>query len=74
MFLQISTLQSNQTEYFNVHGDEKESELDNQFIMIGIDTNVFECVLKFAYNNDPEMTENHIFCVMHICTKYKIQS
>ena len=57
-----------------IYGDEEEKGLDTQLVMDDIDTNAFECVLKFAYNNDPQITGSNILSVMHICKTYKIQS
>eukprot|EP01083_Nonionella_stella_P250795 866038_1 len=55
-----------------LHGKMKESQPNAQVVIVDVSPNAFECVLKFAYCNDPKLTAQNVVGVMKMCDKYQI--
>eukprot|EP01084_Bolivina_argentea_P305622 527993_1 len=55
-------------------GQMKESEVNADVIIEDIDPDAFQCILNFAYNNDPKISPANVLLVRFICDKYQIKA
>eukprot|EP01083_Nonionella_stella_P305302 1064478_1 len=55
-----------------LYGEMQESKPNSEVAIKDIDHVAFQCILNFAYNNDPKITPQNVLSVIHICDKYQI--
>lgn len=53
-------------------GQMRESQHNTAVIIHDINANAFECVLKYGYCGNPDVTYKEVLDVIHICDKYQI--
>eukprot|EP01084_Bolivina_argentea_P101502 181966_1 len=54
-------------------GHMKESEPNSDVIIEDIDPTIFECVLNFAYCNDPKISDDNVVALYQVADKYQMQ-
>eukprot|EP01084_Bolivina_argentea_P266495 452026_1 len=54
-------------------GQMKESEPNSEVIIADIDAEAFQCIINFAYCNNPKLTPKTVCLVRSICDRYQIQ-
>eukprot|EP01083_Nonionella_stella_P065755 172523_1 len=57
-----------------LYGNMEESKPNAEIAIKDINPVGFECILNFAYNNDPKITPQNVLSVIQICDKYQITS
>eukprot|EP01083_Nonionella_stella_P105228 302574_1 len=57
-----------------LYGNMEESKPNAEIAIKDINHVGFECILNFAYNNDPKITPENVLSVIQICDKYQIAS
>eukprot|EP01084_Bolivina_argentea_P089511 161510_1 len=57
-----------------LYGKMKESELDSDVIIKDMKPEIFECIISFAYCNDPKITNKNVLLLLQACDKYQIQT
>jgi len=55
-----------------LYGKMRESENNSTIIINDIDVDAFQCVVSFAYGNDPNITLNNVASLLSLCDKYQI--
>ena len=55
-----------------LYGQMKESELDSEVIIEDMNPDVFQCIIHYAYCNDPQITSRNVLSVLCVCKKYHI--
>ena len=50
------------------------SKPDSDIVIKDIDPNAFDCIIKYAYFNDPGLNSENIASVKHLCDKYQIKT
>eukprot|EP01084_Bolivina_argentea_P070180 127617_1 len=55
-------------------GSMKESQPNSDVIIHDMEPQIFECIIKFAYCNDPKVTSCNVLSVIQACDKYQIKS
>eukprot|EP01083_Nonionella_stella_P123691 372882_1 len=55
-------------------GQMKESKPNSEVIIEDMEPSTFECIVKFAYSNDPRVTTRNVISLMNACDKYQIST
>eukprot|EP01083_Nonionella_stella_P062513 162521_1 len=55
-------------------GQMKESKPNSDVIIDDMESSTFECIVKFAYSNDPRVTTRNVISLMNACDKYQIST
>mmetsp|Transcript_8160 Transcript_8160/g.13325 ORF Transcript_8160/g.13325 Transcript_8160/m.13325 type:complete len:401 (+) Transcript_8160:47-1249(+) len=57
-----------------LHGSMKESQFNEEVILLDMQPDVFECIVNFAYCNDPKISDQNIVSLISACDKYQIEA
>ena len=55
-----------------LYGQMREAQADSEVIIEDMASDIFECIIHFAYCNDPKITSKNVLSVLTACDKYQI--